>query len=610
MPEPTESNPTPNLIIPQSADNPVLANINRATADRFFMTLDPAIVRCVNEFLTFEAGVRGRYAIEDNHAVRSTAVAEHADEILSYVRRWTPNDVGFSFPINPTTQVTVRMRGGFDTAILVVRCNPQGRITAQREGYLRQYRDILREMGMGVTIRTAETASADATPAQSGRASSNPLWCADCGKAHIKYGAEIEINALRDDTTYQTVLLRKLNGRVSFDNYRADYGIDGAGVAIELRNINAESADGLAGEMQTRLDNFFGGLSELAEKFPGVNARVTTSVCGIHVHQFHKGIPRTRLIASHSLIGLLANQFVLDCWSSRLRHGSGYGRPMTPSVSHRDITPWCGHSRHATEMRMFCVFHPSVLKTALAYQEKILEGNASVCFTDTVYSEFWQHVTRQSNMGIVNPETFTKAVKYLIDKGVTSLDNVREIHETLKDNFKDVRGARVRAEGLLDLALLGAPALVAVGAGTPEVAQEQARMERVERWRQRGRTLASNGRRVIIAPSVSPSQFSEMDSIPEGVPRTTIDEPTGARGNWCDRFNTISRALNPLLRLRAHYYRNSLRRHLQTCVSCRVLVETVAPSCGYHLVTRENPSVISFERVEVGVDDRPRQVPF
>lgn len=571
-------------IIPQSNDGERLSGLGEVSG--IVDSISPETFELLTEFNSFANGVINRY-IGDGQIARGNDARAARDYILSYVHRWFPIENGFTFVIDRWTRLSVRMLN-HNNALLLERSNGEGTILDRNDGYLRQGAALLEFAGITMERGIIRPEDAPAPPqaqstltpiADAHNNAENELYCGNCRRVHKKYGAEMEINALTNDSAYRSVFLRMMNQRMDLSSSSSDYGIDGAGRALEMRNINADSIEELTNEMQTRLDKFLGGLEDLSEKFPSFSKRTDNQICGIHIHQWHKGIARHKVVAVHSLVGMMVNQFYDGSWESRAGSGNGYGTPMNPGVTYRDSVPWCRGQVDGTELRMFCMVSPSVIKYALELQNELIESMGDMRGSPQVHYD----AMRRIQGSIVSREGFTRRVRYLVNMGVASVDKVKEIHDHLKSIAKDYKGRAVNSEGLMDMVMLNLPASASVQVVAPPPIVPL-----------RTATEALRNIRESIAVASAHGQASQQN---QSGARPQINETAG-RGSWCARIRTIMRSDNPVLHLRARFYRNSLRRHLQSCMTCRDRVTWNAPRNGYELVTRENPSVISFERTQ------------
>lgn len=421
---------------------------------------------------------------------------------------------------------------------------------------------------------------------------SRPDYCQACGRNHKKYGMEIEFKTLTD-SVYREALLRKLNGTAHVDTRQANFGIDGSGTPIELRNINAATADGLSVAMNARVRSLIGGLEFIADNFPGADPSITTDLCGIHVHMFHKGIARDKVRVAHSVLGTLINSYNVTDWESRAR--SGYGRPF----AYRNGSKWC-HSQWATELRMFNSFSPDVLKFALEKTELLLGNNFSPAFP-----EFERDVpganTQNASWPVVNANNI---LAYFIHKGAAKLTQVHRMKQWLDANYHDfimpASGARRRS--VVDMARVIAHLRVyrehGVGRATSATATAEpaagagpVRMTVTPAPRLRGDAGRWESNGSVYGPVAAVCNETGLVNVP------TISRCAP----WCGRirqaFNERRNRLMVEHTLRSP--RPNLAMHLPRCRECNQRLLTARrEGFGLYLLGRETGGMIQFRRID------------
>lgn len=380
---------------------------------------------------------------------------------------------------------------------------------------------------------------------------SDPLFCNSCRKLHKKYGMEIELNIFRSEEIRRIVLM-KLNARTRINPSHDDYGIDGSQEPIELRNINANTSSDLVSELTERLGKLKEAQTFAREHFPFVrDSAPTTHKCGIHVHEYHKGILREKLVTAHSLIGLLINHKDNDNWKTRLDH-SDYGQPYT-SRSYSG-SEWCRSSNPytATELRMFNVIHPNVLKWAIDKTDELAPTSG------TTQNEYQRYMRDNNLVGsrLSEPQTYEKTVRFFVERGIVTEANLNGLVRDLNAVWMP-----------FNLESFAIP------------------------------TQRRRGARVEPPPTPTPSTMPTIPSNDETAHR--VLNPTPSRHSiWCNRIMNASTNLYQWITVDAHYFRNSLRRHFLGCVQCATLKANLERN-GYTLRCRPRTSQFGFMRIPV-----------
>lgn len=405
---------------------------------------------------------------------------------------------------------------------------------------------------------------------------SRPDFCTGCNRNHKKYGMEIEFKTLTD-SVYREALLRKLNGTAHVDTRQANFGIDGSGTPIELRNINAATADGLSVAMGARVRSLIGGLEFIADNFPGADPSITTDLCGIHVHMFHKGILRDKVRVAHSVVGTLINSYNVTDWESRAR--SGYGRPY----AYRNGSKWC-HSQWATELRMFNAFSPDVLKFALEKTEMLLENN----FTPT-FPQFERETpgadTQAGSWPVVNSNHM---LAYFIHKGAAKLSQVHRMKQWLDANYHDfimpASGGRRRSGIDLDrviahLRVYREQPTARTAAVTPNVAARISPTVAAHVSRLRGQAGRFESSGSVYGPVSPVCNAQGLENVPV----------VSRRAPWCGRIRHAfeQRRLGGMVEHALRSARPNLAMHLPRCRDCnRRIINARAEGYGLYLITR------------------------
>ena len=273
------------------------------------------------------------------------------------------------------------------------------------------------------------------------------VGCVRCKEDHDTYGMEAEINAIEDSDIRHEVL-GELNHDHDFDPYSAKYGIDGSDEPLEIRNINADDPRGLARNYKETLETLLGGIRKYKESHPGSCDKIMNSrACGIHIHQFHPGVQRDRMSASHSLIATLVNSLEPTLWASRVV--LDYGLPF----SCRD-TAWC-RTAHATELRMFNVLHPETLEACLELTSEIVnmkrdivKSKEFICgFCGMVHlermSDFLQEeylcFQRTHGFGYSNMPRFAHGtLKFFVEKGFVTPPEIASLYGRVVKAYRPV----------------------------------------------------------------------------------------------------------------------------------------------------------------------------
>lgn len=403
-------------------------------------------------------------------------------------------------------------------------------IEGSKAGYFRQLIDFKNEL-------LAETTS-----------STDPNYCGTCRKVHKKYGLELEVNAVSDHT-YRDVLLRKLNGKLRLDPGSDDYGIDGSGVPLELRNINGSSIEDVITVLKDRLSKFNGALTWMQDGFPSMSAGMNTQGCGIHVHTFHKGVTPEKLATAHSLVGLLVNSRSRSDWDSRL---PGYGGPF----NFRDVSGnngrgrWCTATRSATELRTFNVLSPEVLKWALERTEEIVAGDYNVAPT-----QFETHM--RNDRHYTTSPVMNHALAFFKDQRVITAEKIEEMNSWLDANYLPFHAGQGR--GNQERIEVADPARW-------EEARDERRAREVNPPERPSPQQINETIRQIWANPVNDAVMRNAEAITSTVAR---ERARTRRGSWCTRIASMARTLGGFIGINARHFRNSLRRHLIACSVCR-----------------------------------------
>lgn len=260
--------------------------------------------------------------------------------------------------------------------------------------------------------------------------------CPDCGEKHTRYGMEAEILALDGDQTYRDVLLRKLNRKLHLNKSTDNFGIDGSGKPLEIRNINASTIPKLVSSYSARLDSLMNGLYFMADNFPYINKDYRFDNCGIHIHQLYEDTKPAALVNAHSLVGMLVNSLEPAIWNSRLQNG--YGNPFNSRP-----VEWCSNSEIGTELRVFNVLHPHTLRTALDIQEELSEKKSAN--NGKIADEY----TTLKSLGTIREErlalssaNFNGMLSLFVKKDIFSISEIIKAQKRLLKNYFPVLGKR------------------------------------------------------------------------------------------------------------------------------------------------------------------------
>lgn len=368
-------------------------------------------------------------------------------------------------------------------------------------GYIRQLRELIQSI----------------TP------SDNPCYCETCRRAHKKYGLEIEMKVMREEL-YRPVFLRKLNDNARISPSSDNFGIDGSGDPLEIRNINGADVNAVTSELSARLVKFTSTLEWFKNNFPDVPASISTRECGIHVHVFHKGVSRDKLLGAHGVIGMIINSYAPEDWQSRAVRGYG------TLFNYRAINQgggWCNNPNNATELRTFGVLMPNVLKFALDWQEKLLANPSRVTYRG--YQDFLNR-ERIASHTIPQVTPFQKTLNWFIENGAITLEQVQEMATWLTTNYVPFHTNQEVNRGFL-------PAILS--------------------------SLSRNG-----APSVA----VPAPSVP-AVPASADNQSASRNTVWCARFREALRNIGQSVRIECQWFRPSIRRHLRSCARCRIAIE-------------------------------------
>ena len=404
---------------------------------------------------------------------------------------------------------------------------------------------------------------------------SDPLHCPTCHKVHKRYGMEMEFLLETQDANYREVMLRFLNGKLNSEYFSSDYGLDHGG-PMEIRNINANNPEDLTAQYKERFDKVKDAM-EMMAKFPGFKNGFNTDRCGIHVHMFHKEFTRNRILTAHSIVGLMVNSMALGEWKKR---APSYGMPYMNRPVHANDNQagrWCMNMEHATELRMFNVLHPTVLKWSMERTLELAE-NRNSCNNDKLMAHM-SVMPRTNNSGgnaLFTIPGANHAMKFFIEHGAVKEAQLKDMALWLKTNYLPAHTGQGRGLCAIDVdsvmrrtdgATSGAQPVTAAQPESPNSDSEDGPARR--EW-----TLANR------------------DTIQEM--RTT----RRTRGNWCSRVRAAWSTRPRHLAVSATHIHTALRRHVRRCEACRILTGQAVLN-GWRLLAHRPPvgqSSIQFMR--------------
>lgn len=293
------------------------------------------------------------------------------------------------------------------------------------------------------------------------------MRCVECDKFHMNYGMEAEIQAIEDEDARHAIL-GELNRDEEYDPHTAKYGIDGSDEPLEIRHINADNIRSLSENYRKTLSNLLRGIRNFHRKNPGYDKFLGTKECGIHIHQFHPGIKRERIIIANTLVAVMVNSLEPSAWASRLSHD--YGRPFAA----RKVR-WC-ESGHATELRTFNVLHPETLEACLELTSELMKLRREFSILPNAYEEKreceicndaecdddeqvgnhlhrqFAHFQRENKFDYGDMKRFTLgALKFFVDKEIVTPPEIASIHKRVVKAYRPIfRGVRERIEFSVD----------------------------------------------------------------------------------------------------------------------------------------------------------------
>ena len=270
-------------------------------------------------------------------------------------------------------------------------------------------------------------------------------YCQHCGKTHTKYGMELEFVLFGRDADYKNVFLKKVNNKAGIDVMRDTVGLDGSRTPIEVRNINGDTPDEIYANLTAKMKEVADTYAWMKKNFPGVSSEINTKVCGIHVHVFHPGITRSRLVAAFTAVGLVVNDYNVEDWSERMKNN--YGLPFAYRGSE-----WCS-SEHATEFRMLNSLHPSVLHRALVCLEEVLDSNTGVG-SDAGMQEFINKIGATARAPDFTPSAYhaktkvvNESIAYLINKKAVKFTQIKRLVTWLRKNYRPFKDCILNNHG-------------------------------------------------------------------------------------------------------------------------------------------------------------------
>lgn len=250
--------------------------------------------------------------------------------------------------------------------------------------------------------------------------------CIPCSNFHLGYGMEVEFKTV-DDPDKRCELLEKLNGSKRYNTATADFGIDGSGDPLELRNIHANTPGEMAALYDTRLRKFFSTIQDMEKKYPGFKAGTSLDCCGLHVHVFRDSREKqAAMMNAHTAVACLVNAFNLPIWMSRLL--SGYGDPFNV----RGNVPWC-KGGNGLELRMFNPIHPETLHFALDWTEKIAARWKGKALSDD-FARMQRLVLPAKTENAVAINT---VLGWFIMSEVLTMADVKSMYSWLSKNYRD-----------------------------------------------------------------------------------------------------------------------------------------------------------------------------
>ena len=460
------------------------------------------------------------------------------------------------------------LTASYNGIVVVVNYNEsQGlRVTHVRSGavatgYVRQLKDLIEQI----------------TP------NDNPRYCETCRRNHKTLGLEIEFKALGsgrhhsyDGNVYRSALLMKLNNKARINPDADDYGIDGSSVPIELRNMNGNTSAEIAEILKERLGKFMEAFEFMKANFPGVPSEIETTECGIHVHAFHKGIARDRILSAHSLVGVVVNSLAMVDWNSRIPRG--YGIPYASrGISHDSRAPWCRNDINATELRTFGVMRPEVLKFALDQTSMLLNNPNNI---NTATAQEWGRYLQTANIPgvrMTNAEGLKKTLQFFIDHGTVTIDQLVAMIEWLNENYIPFHaGQTVTRVITLDMVRGLRARNIQVQVPAPVRTRRDSRIDReIRQTIRRGEQF-------------TPAQVHEVRqrlaevTTPASAPVEPTEEIPESASIWCTRIATAHRnprQFHPVLMENGQpvrHFRNSIRRHIDLCPDCHSLLSGYA----------------------------------
>lgn len=260
---------------------------------------------------------------------------------------------------------------------------------------------------------------------------SSRCFCSRCSKEHRIYGMEIEMNHLRNQRSseYRSVVLRRLNNKYEINQSRDMFGIDGGsgGGPTEIRNIEGNSVDELIENLTSCLGKFKDALEWAKKDLVGFRDEGGVRGCGIHIHMFHKGIPREKVLIAHSVTSLIVNTFDTDNFRARI--ASSYGVPFANRQAE-----WC-QSEFATELRCLNTTHPEVLRFAMIKFEDILTREFKMTPGELISFCEGSLNCSLNDATIESPELL---VAFFVNKGVLTEEEAAEMIDWMNKNYKGV----------------------------------------------------------------------------------------------------------------------------------------------------------------------------
>lgn len=271
------------------------------------------------------------------------------------------------------------------------------------------------------------------------------LHCRPCARTHTRYGMELEFILGSGDEIYKSVFLRKCNDKTSVDVMRDSIGLDGSRTPIEIRNVNGNTAEELFVNLNKKVEKVRETFKWMRKNLPGVESRFSVQKCGVHIHHFHPGVPRSKVVAAFTAVCCIINDFDAESWTGRM--AQGYGLPFAA----RGGVDWC-RTDYATELRVLNAVHPDIVKFCIESMEECLKKSDGVA-NENYFYDFLDKQGRTDITVAQNPRAnltryINEMMAFFIKKKVIRPIQVNNMIRWLSKNYKPLKEAIITRERL------------------------------------------------------------------------------------------------------------------------------------------------------------------